>query len=60
MEEKIWWKCNGCGYLIQQEVGKQTPNPCPACKKECTFTNVTCYKPECGGAQSSNFDPSLM
>jgi rubredoxin len=60
MNEKIWWKCNGCGYLIQQDVGKEHPKPCPACKKECTFTNVTCYTPECGGPQSSNFDPSLM
>ena len=53
-------KCNGCGYLIQQDVGKQHPKPCPACKKDCTFTNVTCYQPECGGPQSSNFDPTLM
>ena len=60
MEEKIWWKCNGCGYLIQQDVGKEIPKPCPACKQDCTFTNVTCYKPECGGPQSSNYDPTLM
>ena len=39
MDEKIWWKCNGRGYLIQQDVGKQTPEPCPACKQDCTFTN---------------------
>jgi rubrerythrin len=60
MDEKIWWKCNGCGYMIQLDIGKLTPNPCPACKNDCTFTNVTCYKPECGGPQSGNFDPTLV
>lgn len=59
MEEKIWWKCNACGYLVQQEVGKEFPKPCPACNTYCTFTNVTCYKPDCGGPQSGNIDPSL-
>jgi hypothetical protein len=31
MEEKIWWKCNGCCYLLQRDVGKDIPKPYPAC-----------------------------
>jgi rubrerythrin len=60
MADKIWWKCNGCGYLLQQDVRKGIPKPCPSCNQDCTFTNVTCYKPECGGPQSGNYDPTLM
>ena len=59
MAEKIWWKCNGCGYRINLDIEKKAPNPCPACQQDCTFTNVTCYSPDCGGPESGNWDPKL-
>jgi len=48
------WKCLGCGNTIQ------VPNPpetCPSCKEKCTFKDITCYTPECGGP--GNIDPRL-
>ncbi len=59
MADKIWWKCNSCGYRFQEEIDKPIPNVCPSCKEECTFTNVTCYSPDCGGVESGNYDPKL-
>ena len=44
---------------LQEEVEKGTPETCPSCKEPCTFTDVTCYTPECGGPESGNFDPRL-
>ncbi|MCD6353331.1 MAG: hypothetical protein J7M06_03870 [Proteobacteria bacterium] len=37
----------------------ETPEKCPSCKMNCTFINITCYIPECGGAESGNIDPQL-
>ena len=59
MPNKIWWKCNSCGYRFQEIIDKGTPETCPSCKETCTFTDVTCYTPECGGPESGNFDPRL-
>jgi rubredoxin len=52
---KNWWKCSSCGYTIQQAV---PPEPCPGCKQNCVFSEVSCYTPECGGA--GKIDPTLM
>lgn len=38
------WKCTKCGYQFEAET---PPEKCPACGMQCTFTNVTCYIPEC-------------
>lgn len=59
MGEKIWWKCNNCGYRFQQSVEEGVPDRCPSCKNACTFTNATCYTAECGGPESGNFDPRI-
>jgi rubredoxin len=59
MLKKVWWKCNSCGYRFQEEVEKGTPENCPSCKEPCTFTDVTCYTPDCGGPESGNYDPRL-
>ena len=50
------WKCNQCGYILQAEV---PPGKCPACQQDCTFIDITCYTPECGGPGSGNIDPQL-
>lgn len=48
------WMCTMCGYYLQTS---EPPNRCPSCDKACAFTNVTCYRPDCGGEQ---IDPLLM
>jgi rubredoxin len=49
------WQCSNCGYLFQAE---SVPDQCPSCKQTCTFSDVTCYTPDCGGP--SNIDPRLV
>jgi rubredoxin len=48
------WKCSNCGYMFGADA---LPDRCPSCKQACTFSDVTCYIPECGGPQ--NADPRL-
>jgi rubredoxin len=50
-----WWKCSLCGYTLQAAA---PPEACPGCEQACSFTDVTCYTPECGGP--GNLDPRLM
>ncbi len=45
-EQKQWWACSGCGYLLHAE---EPPKICPGCHRCCYFLNATCYIPECGG-----------
>jgi len=59
MDQKIWWKCSSCGYRFQEAVEKGIPTRCPSCGAECTFSNATCYTPECGGPESGNYDPKI-
>ncbi len=49
------WKCSDCDYTFGAD---SPPDHCPSCKKACTFTDVTCYIPECGGP--GNIDPRLV
>ena len=49
------WQCSNCGYTFGAET---PPDQCPSCKQACTFNNVTCYIPDCGGPE--NIDPRLM
>ena len=49
------WQCSNCGYTFGAET---LPDQCPSCKQACTFNNVTCYVPDCGGP--GNIDPRLM
>ncbi|MFB3884193.1 MAG: rubredoxin-like domain-containing protein [Thermodesulfobacteriota bacterium] len=48
------WKCSNCGYLLGADT---LPDQCPSCKQACTFSDVTCYIPDCGGPE--NIDPRL-
>jgi rubredoxin len=48
------WKCSNCGYTFEAET---VPDRCPSCKQACTFSDVTCYIPDCGGP--GNIDPRL-
>jgi len=48
------WKCSNCGYMFEVDT---LPDRCPSCKQACTFSDVTCYIPDCGGPQ--NIDPRL-
>lgn len=50
-----WWKCSSCGYTLQDAT---PPETCPGCRQTCSFTDVTCYTPECGGTGA--IDPRLM
>ena len=49
-----YWKCGECGFTLT--AGKM-PEECPECGKKCTFKDVTCYTPDCGGPD--NIDPRL-
>jgi rubredoxin len=49
------WKCSSCGYTFGAET---VPDQCPSCKQTCTFSDVTCYIPDCGGP--GNIDPRLV
>jgi CRP/FNR family cyclic AMP-dependent transcriptional regulator len=49
------WQCVECGYFFD---GARPPEPCPGCKSACSYIDVTCYRPECGGAV--NVDPMLL
>jgi rubredoxin len=54
---KNQWSCNNCGYIFAAE---QVPDIYPFRKQTCTFVNVTCYTPDCGGPESGNIDPRLI
>jgi rubredoxin len=43
-----------CGYTFGADV---PPDKCPSCKETCSFQDVSCYIPECGGP--GNIDPRL-
>ncbi|MBM4401511.1 MAG: cyclic nucleotide-binding domain-containing protein [Crenarchaeota archaeon] len=49
------WQCIECGYFFD---GVQPPQKCPGCNTNCTYVDVTCYRPECGGP--ANPDPLVM
>ncbi|MEW6026429.1 MAG: rubredoxin-like domain-containing protein [Planctomycetota bacterium] len=55
MEKRIKWKCSQCKYVVE---AINPPEACPSCQAKCSFTNVTCYTPECGG--EDNIDPQLF
>ncbi|MDY6835176.1 MAG: hypothetical protein SVY53_10300 [Chloroflexota bacterium] len=48
------WMCSECGYTADLE---SPPEECPSCNQKCSFNDVTCYIPECGGER--NIDPRL-
>jgi CRP-like cAMP-binding protein/rubredoxin len=50
------WQCVECGYFVQE--ANRPPDVCPSCSLRCSFTDVTCYRPECGGPV--NPDPAVM
>jgi rubredoxin len=50
------WQCVECGYFVQE--ANRPPDVCPSCSLRCSFTDVTCYRPECGGP--INPDPAVM
>ena len=41
-----YWMCSECNSVFEAETPAEV---CPSCHVKCTFTNVTCYIPECGG-----------
>ena len=49
------WQCIECGYFFD---GVKPPDKCPGCNANCTYTDVSCYRPECGGP--ANPDPMVM
>ena len=49
------WQCVECGYFADEA---KPPDTCPGCHAHCTYTDVTCYRPECGGPP--NPDPMVM
>jgi rubrerythrin len=53
-EVKAHWKCGECGYTM---VTAKPPETCPECQKACSFKDVSCYLPDCGGP--GNKDPRL-
>ena len=55
VEPKNWWICSECDYVLQAE---NPPRECPQCHRQCLFSDVTCYVPECGG--QANLDLRLV
>lgn len=49
-----YWMCTTCGHCLNPPT---PPDKCPHCQQVCSFRDVTCYRPECGGEQ--NIDPLL-
>ena len=49
------WQCIECGYFFD---GVKPPDKCPGCNVNCSYTDVTCYRPECGGP--TNPDQMVM
>ena len=49
-----YWMCELCGHCLN---AWRPPVECPHCCQVCSFRDVTCYRPECGGEQ--NVDPLL-
>jgi len=49
-----YWMCTSCGHCVN---ASRPPDECPHCRQSCSFADVTCYRPECGGEQ--NVDPLL-
>jgi rubredoxin len=49
------WKCSKCSYTFGADT---VPERCPSCKQACTFSDVTCYIPDCGGP--GKVDPRLV
>ena len=49
------WQCVECGYFSDDV---RPPDRCPGCHASCSYADVTCYRPECGGV--ANPDPMLM
>ena len=50
-----YWMCTGCNAVFEAET---PPDVCPDCYQKCTFANVSCYIPECGGP--GNLDAKLL
>ena len=50
-----YWMCSECNSVFEAET---PPDECPNCHVKCTFTDVTCYIPECGGP--GKFDSRLV
>ena len=49
------WQCEHCGYAFAADC---PPEHCPSCHETCSFRDVTCYTPDCGGPR--NIDPRLV
>ncbi len=50
-----YWMCSECNSVFEAET---PPEVCPKCHVKCTFADVTCYIPECGGPD--HLDPRLV
>ncbi len=42
-----YWMCSECNAVFEVETPAEV---CPGCHRTCTFSNVTGYIAECGGA----------
>lgn len=51
------WKCNNCGNTIDVAA---PPPACPSCKMKCDFIDVSCYTPDCGGADAGTVDEKVF
>lgn len=51
------WKCNKCGNTVETSA---PPETCPSCRDKCEFIDVSCYIPDCGGAESGNVDEKVF
>jgi len=51
----IHWMCSSCGYVFEAE---SPVDVCPSCHTRCTFSDISCCTPDCGGP--GNIDYRLL
>lgn len=44
-----YWMCVVCGSCF---TASGPPAECPHCREKCSFRDVTCYRPDCGGEEN--------
>lgn len=52
------FQCSNCGYVLEQ-APSPLPEKCPSCGQACTWLDVSCYIPDCGGPGEGTMDERL-
>jgi len=52
------FQCSNCGYNLEQ-TEMPLPEKCPSCGQPCTWLDISCYIPDCGGPGGGRSDDRL-